>query len=202
MAESAPAPAPAPVAPAKTTKKKTAIKPKSTGPSLKDLILKEVSASKERSGVSLATLKKGLVAGGYNLDKNNSRVNLAVKAMVASGTLVQTKGKGASGSFKVNKKTVEKKKPATKAVLKAKKSVPAKKVVAKKPVAKKSPKKSAPPKVKSPKKAKTVAKKSAKSPKSVQKPAAKVTKSPKKTKAINSKVAKPRSVKKAAPKKK
>uniref|UniRef100_A0A671TM39 Histone H1 n=1 Tax=Sparus aurata TaxID=8175 RepID=A0A671TM39_SPAAU len=103
MAEVAPAPA---AAPAKAAKKK-ATKPKTAGPSVRDLIVKAVSASKERSGVSLAALKKALSAGGYDVDKNKARVKTAVKALVLKGTLVQTKGTGASGSFKMSKKVAE-----------------------------------------------------------------------------------------------
>uniref|UniRef100_A0A8C1NXH0 Histone H1 n=1 Tax=Cyprinus carpio TaxID=7962 RepID=A0A8C1NXH0_CYPCA len=131
MAETAPAAA---APPAKAPKKKSASKPKKTGPSVRDLIVKTVSASKERSGVSLAALKKALSAGGYDVEKNNSRVKLAVKSLVTNGTLVQTKGTGASGSFKLNKKQTEtKKKPAKKTPAKAKKPA------AKKPAVKKSP---------------------------------------------------------------
>ncbi|XP_064168264.1 histone H1-like [Anguilla rostrata] len=210
MAEVAPAPAAA--APVKAPKKKAASKLRKAGPSVGDLIVKAVSASKERHGVSLAALKKALVAGGYDVEKNNSRVKIAVRSLVTKGTLLQTKGTGASGSFKLNKSQPAVKKPAKKAAPKAKKPAAAKKVVAKKPVAKKSPKKK-PATVKakkSPKKAKkptAAAKKPkpAKSPKKTKKPAAKkATKSPKKAKATKPKVAKPKSVKakKAAPKKK
>ncbi|KAG9329083.1 hypothetical protein JZ751_007697 [Albula glossodonta] len=208
MAEVAPAPAAA--APAKAPKKKAASKPKKVGPSVGELIVKAVSASKERSGVSLAALKKALTAGGYDVEKNNSRVKVAVKSLVTKGTLIQTKGTGASGSFKLNKKQeATKKKPAKKAAVKAKKPA------AKKPAAAKKPKKAAaakkPAAKKSPKKAKKPAtpKKAAKSPKKVKKPAAakKPTKSPKKAKVAKTakpKVAKPKTTKakKAAPKKK
>uniref|UniRef100_A0A8K9XYS6 H15 domain-containing protein n=1 Tax=Oncorhynchus mykiss TaxID=8022 RepID=A0A8K9XYS6_ONCMY len=71
--------------------KKAAAKPKKAGPSVGELIVKAVSASKERSGVSLAALKKSLAAGGYDVEKNNSRVKIAVKSLVTKGTLVQTK---------------------------------------------------------------------------------------------------------------
>ncbi|KAL7839516.1 hypothetical protein SRHO_G00261740 [Serrasalmus rhombeus] len=68
--------------------------------------------SKERRGVSLTALKKALAAGGYDMEKNN---NSRVKSLVTKGTLVQTKGTGASGSFKLKKKQAEaKKKPAKK----------------------------------------------------------------------------------------
>uniref|UniRef100_A0A672ZXF8 Histone H1 n=1 Tax=Sphaeramia orbicularis TaxID=375764 RepID=A0A672ZXF8_9TELE len=102
------APAPA-AAPAKPAKKKASKPAKKAGPSVGDLILKAVSASKERSGVSLAALKKALAAGGYDVDKNKVRVKTAVKKLVLKGALVQTKGTGASGSFKMSKKTEAKK---------------------------------------------------------------------------------------------
>uniref|UniRef100_H2RZH7 Histone H1 n=1 Tax=Takifugu rubripes TaxID=31033 RepID=H2RZH7_TAKRU len=95
--------APAPAAPAKAAKKK-ATKVKRSGPSISELILKAVSASKERNGVSLAALKKNLAADGYDVEKNKARVKIAVRGLVTKGTLVQTKGTGASGSFKMNKK--------------------------------------------------------------------------------------------------
>ncbi|XP_066528932.1 histone H1-like [Hoplias malabaricus] len=196
MAEVAPAPAAA--APAKATKKKAAARPKKSAPSVGELIVKAVSESKERSGVSLAALKKALAAGGYDVEKNNSRVKAAVKSLVTKGTLVQTKGTGASGSFKLNKKQSEAKKPAKKVAPKAKKPA------AKKPAAAKKPKKVAAKKPaaaaakKSPKKVKkpAAAKKVAKSPKKAKKPA-----TPKKAKTVKPKAAKPKA-KKAAPKKK
>ncbi|XP_062866189.1 histone H1-like [Trichomycterus rosablanca] len=195
------APAPASSAPAKAPKKKTAAKPKKAGPSVGELIVKAVSASKERSGVSLAALKKALSAGGYDVEKNNSRVKLAVKSLVTKNILVQTKGTGASGSFKLNKKQTEVKKPAAKkaAAPKVKKAAKKpKKVTAKKPAAKKSPKKV--------KKPAAAAKKTTKSPKKAKKPATpkKAAKSPKKAKAAKPKTAKPKAAKakKAAPKKK
>ncbi|XP_051502747.1 histone H1-like [Myxocyprinus asiaticus] len=199
MAETAPA--------VKSPKKKSAAKPKKTGPSVGDLIVKAVSASKERSGVSLAALKKALAAGGYDVEKKNSRVKLAIKSLVTKGTLIQTKGTGASGSFKINKNQAEsKKKPVKKAAPKVKKPAAAKKpksAATKKPAAKKSPKK-----VKKPaaaKKAPKSPKKASKSPKKTKSATPKkAAKSPKKTKAAKLKMAKTKAAKpkKAAPKKK
>nr|XP_048691323.1 histone H1-like [Caretta caretta] len=214
MSETAPVAAPAVSAPgAKTSAKKPkkaaggskARKP--PGPSVTELITKAVSASKERKGLSLAALKKVLAAGGYDVEKNNSRIKVGLKSLVSKGVLVQTKGTGASGSFKLNKKPGEikekapKKKPAAKP----------KKAAAKKPAsAAKKPKKAAVAK-KSPKKVKKPAgsavKKAAKSPKKVKaaKPK-KTTKSP--AKAVKPKAAKPKptkaktaKAKRAAPKK-
>uniref|UniRef100_A0A452V5X5 H1.3 linker histone, cluster member n=1 Tax=Ursus maritimus TaxID=29073 RepID=A0A452V5X5_URSMA len=145
---------------------------------------------------------------------NNSRIKLGLKSLVSKGTLVQTKGTGASGSFKLNKKAAsgEAKPKAKKAgAAKPKKAAGAAKKP-KKAAGASAPKKSA---KKTPKKAKkpaaaAVAKKVAKSPKKAKatKPK-KATKSPAKTKAPKPKAAKPKAAKpkatkakKAAPKKK
>lgn len=192
MAETAPAPA---VPTAKAPKKKSSAKARKSGPSVSDLIVKAVAASHERKGMSLAALKKALAGGGYDVEKNNSRVKLALKSLVKKGSLVQTKGTGASGSFKVTKGGAVTK-PAKKPAVKAKKPAPKKtatkaakpkKSPAKKPAAKKAPKK-----VK--KTAAAAAKKAVKSPKKAKKPAAKkVSKSPsKKVKAAKPKAAKPK----------
>ncbi|KAM9546406.1 histone H1 [Salvelinus alpinus] len=156
--------------PATTPKKRS--KPKKTGPTVSDRILKVVSASNDRSGVSLAALKKSLAASGYDVVKNNARLKLAVRRLVAKGYLLQPKG--TSGSFKINKnKAVAKKKKPTKNQAK---KVGAKKVRRASPKkatgAKKSPKKT---KRKSPKKAKRPA--AAKKPKSPRKTKRRVTKS-------------------------
>ncbi|XP_045926908.1 histone H1-like isoform X2 [Micropterus dolomieu] len=183
MAEEAPA-----AAPAKAQKKKAAPRPKKDGPTLPKLIISAVAESKERKGVSLAAIKKVLAAKGVDVPKANKRINTAVTKLVTGGTLGQTKGTGASGSFKlakepkadkpakkvVKKKTpVKAKKPAAKKVTAAKKPA-AKKPAAKKVAAKKSPKKAPAkkavkkPVAKSPKK-KTPVKKA----KAAKKPAAK-----------------------------
>ncbi|XP_073533096.1 histone H1-like [Phyllobates terribilis] len=144
---------------------------KPSGPSVSELIVKAVSAFKERSGESLATQKKALAASGYDVEKNNSRLKQAVRSLVTKGALLQVKGVGASSSFKLNKKQETKDKPA--------KKKPAAAATPKKPAAKKAAKFP-----KKPKKAPTVAKKSQKKAK---KPAAaaakKAAKSPKKPKA-------------------
>ncbi|KAM3849196.1 histone H1-like [Diretmus argenteus] len=188
------------VAPTKAAKKKAAPRPKKVGPSVAELIVQAVSASKERSGVSLAAVKKALAAGGYDVENKNARVKIAVKSLVAKGTLVQTKGTGASGSFKINKKAETKeKKPVKKVAAKAKKPAAKKPAAAKKAATKKpAAAKKSPKKVKKP----AAAKKPAKSPK-------KATKSPKKVarkpaaakKAPAKKVSKPKAKKAPAKKK-
>ncbi|XP_004694921.1 PREDICTED: histone H1t [Condylura cristata] len=77
---------------------------KTPSPSLSKLITEALSASQERGGMSLAALKKSLAAAGYNVEKNNSRIKIGLKGLVSKGTLVQTRGTGASGSFKLSKK--------------------------------------------------------------------------------------------------
>ncbi|MBN3281937.1 CHSS2 synthase, partial [Polyodon spathula] len=131
----------------------------------------------------------------------------ALKSLVTKETLLQTKGTGASGSFKLNKKAAEAKEKA------AKKKAAPKKPAAKKAVVKKTTKKVSAKKAATPKKTPTKAKKPKsvkKAPKSPKKAAAKpkkvVKKSPKKAKAAPKpkrvpKAAKP-AAKKAAPKKK
>ncbi|XP_075698078.1 histone H1.5-like [Rhinoderma darwinii] len=207
MAETAPAAAVPPTEPAAKSKKQPK-KPaagsakktkKPSGPSVSELIVKAVSASKERSGVSLAALKKALAAGGYDVDKNNSRLKMALKTLVTKETLLQVKGSGASGSFKLNKKQQEtkdkavKKKPAAaakfpkktpaKSLTKAKRPAAAKKVAKSPKKPKPAPKKitkSPAKKAAKPKAAKSPAKKAAKSPakKAAKSPAKKSAKSP------------------------
>ncbi|NXE96241.1 H110 protein, partial [Menura novaehollandiae] len=197
MSETAPAAAPA-AAPAPAAKKpkkaaggSKARKP--AGPSVTELITKAVSASKERKGLSLAALKKTLAAGGYDVEKNNSRVKLALKSLVTKGTLVQTRGIGASGSFRLSKKPEE-----------AKEKAPKKKKAAAKLKKPASAAKKAVTAKKSPKKLKSAVKKAVKSPKKVikaakPKKAVVAVKSPAKSKAATPKAAK---AKKAAPNKK
>ncbi|XP_007948029.1 histone H1t [Orycteropus afer afer] len=75
-------------------------------PSVSKLITEALSVSQGRAGMSLAALKKALAAAGYNVERNNSRIKLGLKSLVNKGILVQTRGTGASGSFKLSKKVV------------------------------------------------------------------------------------------------
>ncbi|CAJ1063726.1 Histone H1 [Xyrichtys novacula] len=196
MTEDAPA-APPTKAPVKAVKRKSVPRAKSNALSLSKLIVIVVGESKEKKGMSLSAIKKALAAKGIDVVKSNKRINTAVVRLVRNGILVQSKGTGASGSFKLAKepKTVKTTtKVAKRAPVRArkraaaKKASPKKKAPAKKPVPKKSPKKV------SPKKA--AAKKSAK------KPAAKRPTKKAATKKVAKKVApKKASAKKTAPKK-
>uniref|UniRef100_A0A671PZW8 H15 domain-containing protein n=1 Tax=Sinocyclocheilus anshuiensis TaxID=1608454 RepID=A0A671PZW8_9TELE len=171
-----------------------------TGPSIGKLIVKAVSTSKEKSGVSLAALKKALAAGGYVVEKNNSRFKIiAVKSLVTKGTLVQTKGTGAT---KLNKKQAE-----TMTKTHQENRSKAKKPAAKKPAAAKKPKRRSPllknlrRRLRNP-----LLKQQRRAPKKANKPVTpkKAAKSPKKIKAAKPKTVKPKATKpkKTAAKKK
>lgn len=83
------------------TKRRTRSQPGTTRSTVSDLIMKAASATDARATVSLASLKKALKVGGYDVDR--ARISKA-KRLVAKKYLVQVRGTGASsGSFKVNK---------------------------------------------------------------------------------------------------
>lgn len=93
----------------KSPKKKAAPrgsgKPKSapTHPKVSAMVTASIGALKERGGSSLQAIKK-YMAGNYKVDveKLSPFIRKYLKSAVASGALVQTKGKGASGSFKLS----------------------------------------------------------------------------------------------------
>ncbi|XP_063589072.1 histone H1-delta-like [Penaeus indicus] len=157
-------------APKKDAKKKAA---KPSHPKYSDMIAAAIKALKERNGSSRQAIQKYIAANYKVGDSSEVQVKLALKRGVASGALKQTKGTGASGSFrlaKVEAKPAPKKKPAAKKPA-AKK--PAAKKAAKKPAAKKTTKKPAAKKAaKKPAAKKPAAKKAAKKP-AAKKPAAK-----------------------------
>ena len=147
-----------------TKPKKSAPKKPADHPKYIEMIAAAVGALKERNGSSRQAIVKYIVANyKVDADKAGVHIKMALKRGVASGALIQVKGTGASGSFKVPKKAAEPKKPAKKPA--------AKKAVAKKAAVKKSPAKKKPAAKKAPAK-KTPAKKKA-TPKKAKKPAAK-----------------------------
>lgn len=158
-------------------------------PKYSEMITAAITATKERGGTSRQKILKYIGANYKVSDGFEAHARLALKRMVTAGTLVQTKGTGASGSFKLAKKQAEpakkkkpaaKKKPTTpkKASGTTKKTPPAKKAAAKKKTTTKKDNK--PKTAKKPAAKKPAAKKpAAKKPKTqAKKPAAK--KSPKK----------------------
>ncbi|CAL1302165.1 unnamed protein product [Larinioides sclopetarius] len=176
---------------AATPKKKAksgAVKSKAnppTHPKVSEMVVKSITTLKERGGSSLQAIKKH-ISSQYkvDIDRLTPFIKKYLKSAVAAGTLVQTKGKGANGSFKLSASGQKTKEP-KKTVKKKKAKAPAKKT--------------AKPKEKAEKKKKPAAKKSTGGTKKVAKP-----KSPKKAKATKPKAPKPKKLKtpkKAAPKK-
>ncbi|XP_069992402.1 late histone H1-like [Penaeus vannamei] len=134
-------------------------------PKYSQMVAAAIRALKERSGSSRQAILK-YVVGIYGMEDEKRagvQVRLALKKGVAGGSLVQVKGTGASGSFKLAKVEgkAEGKKPATK-----KDGTKTKKELSKKPSAKRTS-------VKKPAAKKTPAKKVSAKKTAVKKPAAK-----------------------------
>ena len=148
-------------------KKPAAAKKPAEHPPYKDMIKAAIKALKERTGSSRQAIEKYIKANYKVGDSVSSHLKLALKRAAAKGTLVHTKGVGASGSFKLPKEE-KKEKPKKKTVAKkpaAKPKKPAAKKAGKKPAAKKTAKK--------PAAKKTAAKKPAAKKTAAKKPAAK-----------------------------
>ena len=184
--------APAASTPKKKGAKAGSKKPKAapSHPKVSEMVNSAITSLKERGGSSLQAIKKHIGAQyKVDVDKLSPFIKKYLKSAVVSGALVQTKGKGATGSFKLSASGQKSKEPSA-AAKQVKK--PKKEGASKKP---KSPKKTAKPKQKSEKKKAAPAKKS-----TVKKSAPK-TKSPKKAaKPSKPKAAKPKKAK-STPKK-
>ena len=159
-----------------------------------DMIKAAITALKERGGASRQKIAKYIAANykGITEESLKAHLKLALKRGVASGKLLQPKGKGGSGSFKVapSAKAEPKKKTAKKpAAKKPAKSPAKKKAAAKKPAAKKSAKSPA-KKAKKPAAKKPAAKKPAAKKPAAKKPAAKKPAAKKPTKKAGKKPAK------------
>ena len=126
-------------------KKPAAAKKPAEHPKYIDMVNAAIVSLKERTGSSRQAILKYIQANYKVGDNCGVHVKQALKKGVAAGTLLQPKGTGASGSFKVVKKVAEpKKKPAAKkpaAKKPAAKKAPTKKPAAKKTAAKKTPSK-------------------------------------------------------------
>ncbi|GFG31572.1 hypothetical protein Cfor_01510 [Coptotermes formosanus] len=85
---------------AKSSGKKPRAKP--VHPRTSEMVGNAIKSLKERGGSSLQAIKK-YIAANYKVDseKLSPFIKKYLKSAVASGELVQTKGKGASGSFKL-----------------------------------------------------------------------------------------------------
>ena len=184
MSDAVAAPA---VKPVKTPKKKAPAKPKKPAnhPKYSEMIKAAVGALKERGGSSRQAVLKYIVKN-FNVGKDEKVVNqhlkLALRAGVKNGGLKQSKGTGASGSFRLG----EAAKKAPKKVKKPKAAKP------KKPKAKKAAK---------PKKVKTPKKKAAAKPKKTKSPKKPAAAKPKKVAAAKPKAKTPKKKAAAKPKK-
>lgn len=154
-----------------TAAKKTTAKKPAEHPKYIEMVMAAITALKERSGSSRQAIIKYIKANYKVGDNADVHVKMALKRGVTSKVLLQPKGTGASGSFKVAK--VESK-PKTKKP--AAKKPAAKKPAAKKPAVKKTAAKKSTPKKKKPavKKTSSAAKKPAKKT-AAKKPKAKKT---------------------------
>ena len=166
--------------------KKPAVKKPADHPTYKEMIVAAITTLKERNGSSRQAIVKYITANYKVGDNATVHVKLALKRMVTNKDLTQTKGTGASGSFKVVKKAEPKKpkKPAAKKP--AAKKTTAKKAAAKKPAAKKA----------TPKKKPAAKKKAATPKKSAKKPAKKATAKKPAAKKVTKKTPKKKTAKK------
>ncbi|XP_072162768.1 uncharacterized protein [Diadema setosum] len=175
----------------KTTKKKAP-----EHPPTQVMVNAAIGALKERNGSSLQAIKK-YIAANYkvgDMDRQTIFIKRALRKGVANETLVQTKGVGASGSFKLNVKAAK-----AEAAEKARKEKQKAKVKADREKAKA---KAAAKKEKAvAKKAKAAAEKKEKKKATKKKPAKKTATKSEKTKTPKKKTAAKKPSKKATPKK-
>lgn len=153
-------------------------------PTYSDMITAAIRAEKSRGGSSRQSIQK-YVKSHYKVGQHaDVQIKLAIRRLLAAGVLKQTKGVGASGSFRLAKADKAKKSPARRRKKVARKSM--------------SPRKAARPrKAKSPaKKPKSAARKARKKSRSSPKKA----KKPKTVKAKSLKAAKPKKAKRSKPK--
>lgn len=118
-----------------SAKKKKTTKP--SHPPTSQIVVAAIKSLKERNGSSLHAIKK-YISTSYKIDADKLApfIKKFLKNAVTSGKLIQTKGKGASGSFKLPNKVEKKVKPkkaTKKPTAKKVKKVKAAKVKAKKP---------------------------------------------------------------------
>lgn len=88
---------------AKAKSAKSQQQKKSTRPPTSEMVTTAITELKERKGSSLQAIKKYIVAT-YKVDAEKVApfIRRYLKTAVSSGAVVQTKGKGASGSFKLS----------------------------------------------------------------------------------------------------
>lgn len=92
--------------PAKKEKKPRNPRTKPTHPPTSEMVTNAIRGLKERGGSSLQAIKKYITAN-YKVDAEKVApfIKKYLKSSVIAGNLIQTKGKGASGSFKLSVST-------------------------------------------------------------------------------------------------
>ncbi|KAG7200726.1 hypothetical protein KM043_001277 [Ampulex compressa] len=113
---------------------------KPTHPRTSEMVNAAIKALKERGGSSLQAIKK-YISTTYKVDaeKHAPFIKKYLKAAVATGGLVQTKGKGAAGSFRLASSKPEPVRPKVSSAKAAKKAPAAKKASPKKTPVKRKP---------------------------------------------------------------
>lgn len=105
MTETAPAPTPAKSpAKVKTPRKPKGEKKVASHPSYNDMVVAAIKALAERGGSSRQAISKYILANykvGTDVNQVNTQIKLALKRAVTAQKLKNSKGKGASGSFKI-----------------------------------------------------------------------------------------------------
>ena len=86
--------------PKKATKKSAPKKPADHAP-YKAMIVDAINSLKERKGSSKQAIAKHVKANNKVGENVDSQVKINLKRMVVAGELVQVKGTGASGSFRI-----------------------------------------------------------------------------------------------------
>ncbi|NXN70779.1 H5 protein, partial [Himantopus himantopus] len=121
-----PIPVPAPAA--KPKRARVARRP-AAHPTYSDMIAAAIRAEKSRGGSSRQSIQK-YVKSHYKVGPNaDVQIKLSIRRLLATGVLKQTKGVGASGSFRLAKANKAKKSPARKRKKVARKSMSPRKAV-------------------------------------------------------------------------
>ncbi|NWH37352.1 H5 protein, partial [Chloropsis hardwickii] len=107
---------PIPLPPASATKPKRARSARrpAAHPTYSDMIAAAIRADKSRGGASRQSIQK-YVKSHYKVGQNaDVQIRLAIRRLLAAGVLKQTKGVGASGSFRLAKASKAKRSPSRK----------------------------------------------------------------------------------------
>ncbi|NXD63192.1 H5 protein, partial [Eolophus roseicapillus] len=101
-------------APAAKPKRARAARRPAAHPTYSDMIAGAIRAEKSRSGSSRQSIQK-YVKSHYKVGQNaDAQIRLAIRRLLATGVLKQTKGVGASGSFRLAKGNKAKRSPSRK----------------------------------------------------------------------------------------